>query len=46
MLHIYIAHIGCLRPLHYKLKDILSDEELNEQVAILNKLKDINLFRG
>ena len=28
MLHIYISHLGCLRPLHFKLKDILSVEEL------------------
>ena len=30
MLHIYIAHIGCLRPLHFKLKDILGIEEMKE----------------
>lgn len=46
MLHIYIAHIGCLRPLHFKLKDILSPEEMKEQTELVNKLRNINLFPG
>ena len=45
MLHIYIAHIGCLRPLHLKIKDIISEAEMGKQKEFLAKLEaDIQLF--
>lgn len=45
MLHIYIAHIGCLRPLHLKIKDIISEAEMVEQKKFIAKLEtDIQLF--
>ena len=44
LLHIYIAHIGCLRPLHLAIREILTAEELQAQTDLLGQLEGINLF--
>ena len=44
LLHIYIAHIGCLRPLHLAIREILTAQEVEAQQALLGQLEAINLF--
>ena len=44
LLHIYIAHIGCMRPLKISIRDIMSDEEMVEQQKLLDDLNEIKVF--
>ena len=46
LLHIYIAHIGCMRPLKISIRDIMSDEEMVEQQKLLDDLNKIDVFPG
>ena len=44
LLHIYIAHVGCLRPLNLNIQEILTDEELALQTDLKIRLeKELNL---
>jgi len=42
LLHIYIAHIGCMRPLKISIRDIMSIEEMVEQRKLLKDLNKID----
>ena len=44
LLHIYIAHIGCLRPLKVSIRQIMSDEEMGEQKKLIETLGKIEVF--
>ena len=44
LLHVYIAHIGCLRPLKISIRQIMSEDEMKEQQELLTALKEVNLF--
>jgi hypothetical protein len=46
LLHIYLAHIGCMRPLRISIRQIMSEQEMVEQQALLQRLKEIDLFPG
>lgn len=46
LLHIYIAHIGCLRPLKISIRQFMSTEEMEEQKKLLETLGQIKLFPG
>ena len=46
LLHIYISHIGCLKPLKISIRQIMSSEEMQKQQQLLEKLKRIDLFPG
>lgn len=46
LLHIYIAHIGCLRPLKISIRQFMSAAEMVEQEALISKLNEIKLFAG
>ena len=38
LLYIYRAHIGCLRPMFFSIKDIMSREEQDEQMKLIKEL--------
>ena len=47
LLHIYIAHIGCLRPLKISVLQIMSKAERIEQKKLIERLKEeIDLYPG
>jgi hypothetical protein len=39
LLHIYIAHIGCLRPLKLSIRQIMSSSEMQEQKKLIDRLE-------
>lgn len=46
LLHLYISHIGCLKPLKIQIRQIMSSQEMEQQQQLLSQLKQINLFPG